>query len=273
MCTYAAQEGYLGLLVWADSIGCKVSSATFRVACSNGHLEVLRYLFTAHPPERKNHQGMFGTAMKHGHIHILDYILGMSRLSEMQLGLLRSYETRLHLQYSREKIKTGICFTIAGYGDATAGGHLHVIVFLRDRGLMDYQKAVLCAGIAARHGHSAILEYVWNEFSLAEKTVERGHHKMRQVDILCEEAVTGNQMDILRWLVGKGANVPGTNVCAYACRVGSVDIIKYVCETFRGSLTESVLVGMYMEAFNNGHSALCQWLNAAFPDVLAEVTA
>lgn len=189
--TIAAVEGNLSMLKWCkEAVGCLWNESVFLSAV--GHIDVLTWLMQTDIPISKDERACTLSASK-GDLDCLK----LCRL----YGCLWNEDT---------------C------NKAAAGGHLHIIQFVRDfRGPCNLR--AICAA-SAQHGHIHILEWA---SEIGHSLGEIGH--MLDADV-CMAAAKGGRLNVLRWLVEVKNCRMNSWTCWEAVTAGHLDVLKYAIE-------------------------------------------
>jgi hypothetical protein len=195
---------------------CPWGHTTCDSAAEGGHLEVLQWLRRAEQQEERcplSHK-IGAIAARHGHLDILQWIF-------FNAGALLDGED----EHERRERQTAVILC----GDAAAHGHLHIVQFLRDQNCM-WEDDSIIRGLrpgfvsrAAYDGHLNVLRYIFTQDD--DFPVNFGRD-----DAVCNAAVRGNQLEVLKWLRAQKTPVfAWSNQTAfYAAEGGHLEILKWM---------------------------------------------
>ena len=243
LCSQAAREGYIPLMKWAHSQGCRLDTLASREAAKGGQIKTLKWISKHDPPA-------FDTAA------LVEGAAEGGQMETLEWAFAQGYPPTQR--------------TIAF---AASGGHLDVIKLCVPKCQEGWDEASACAE-AARGGHLEVLKWLkveagawWNsktcEFAAAE-----GHlHVLKYARYPTEPnvaqcawdkytstcAAVNDHMKVLRWLYIHNCPWDG-RVCDAAARNGNTEMLKWA--RARDCPWHSTVT---LEAAKGGHLTTLKW--------------
>jgi hypothetical protein len=193
VCSDAASQGYLGVLIWAKNFGFTCDKYVYAAAARSGHLHVIQWLHRNKCPNGKTGKKMVVAAAEAGHLHILkwahknDYAFHLQEANTAaisgQLGVLK------WLRRKGFRPSQNIVHKVVRYGQ------LKVLKWLFSKG---YQVGGDDFDISIAHGHIHILKWI----QVITGQVD-GVRNFQQIRAAQNAALCGN-IDMLKWLISNG---------------------------------------------------------------------
>lgn len=213
----AAEGGHWGVLVWLrDTAGVPFWHQVWVAAAEGGHVDLVKELVKEENAVETNPDWkclLARSAARGGHIEMVKWVLengydvdSYARVAVAQRGDLDIVK----LLWAHERNGYGWSEYIGG--GASAGGHLHVLQWLRDNGVP------------------------WALPSVFEKAAEGGHIEVIQwakengcpwTDTFCSYASGNGHFHVLRWARENGAPWSPAGVCSDAARLQNWDMLKW----------------------------------------------
>lgn len=249
VCSGAALEGYLNVLVWLRTLNYKYDNLTTSVAAKRGHLGVLKWLVANGCPWSVT---TASKAAKNGYLDILKWIkvrgIHYSAYSIIHGALLGGHLHILSWAFLENnwELKNYISFS------ASQNGHMHVIKWLREHNYpLDLPVIVVNM---AKHGNLEWLEEVISKLegpvsypqlfkNIFIRAASHGHvkvmnwiaPKISKMDEWCtftasQKAARHGHLHVLRWMREMGYQVDIKWTCAWAAYGGHIDVIDWLKE-------------------------------------------
>jgi hypothetical protein len=232
ICSTAACEGYLDMLIWLREKGCNWDKYTCASAASNGHIHILKY---AHENGCPWHDLTCKVAANTGNIECLKYAhLNGCPVNEETCEAAADGGHLDCLVYLHDH---GCHWNEKTCARAANGGHLDCLVYLHDNGCPWDEKT--CASSA----NIDILKYVhengcpWNEMTCKD-AVKHGRFDCLMYahengcpwnETVCYTAAKEGKLDMLKYAHENGCPLD-EDICHIAARKGMLDILKYAHE-------------------------------------------
>jgi len=197
-CAEAARNGHFEVLKWVREQGCGWGIDTPNAAASGGHLEILKWALTQDCP--KEELTIRSSAIKHNHLHILNWTKQMKFLSNFdnEASIAAKFG---YLDIIKELYPTGSNYNWSIYASAALNNQIEVIKWLIDTDKKlerDIYTAPaestehydICAN-AALNGHLETLR-------LLRETGFRWNYQT------CKNAIEGDHLEVLLWAKSNG---------------------------------------------------------------------
>jgi hypothetical protein len=221
LCDSAARGGQMDVVQWLRAEGCPWSRQMCGKAVEGGHLEVLQWVRERGCPW-EGEELMSDIAARTGHLEILKWVCS------------RGYSCG----------KSVWCA-------AASNGHVNVLQYLLSLCEQPYFWFEEVCGVAAYEGHLHVIQW-------ACRQMHEGMCPLKD-EILCEHAVRGGHLVVLKWLRKNGCpwdtNSP---LCGKAAMGGHLDVLQWLRE--QGFPWDN-LVCMYAVEYE--HPAVLKWARGA----------
>lgn len=174
----AAEDGCLGLLMWADSIGCVSDKYVFLGACKRKRMNILEH-FRRGSASDVGTQG-FEVAAREGHLEIVRWL--REHDFPWNQDVTRAAAASGRLEILQFLFANGCPWHNDLCADACRGGHLNVLRWLHNRGLPLTTETCSCAALS---GNLEMVQFLrahgcpWNRETVRCARI-RGHHDLAQ---------------------------------------------------------------------------------------------
>jgi hypothetical protein len=151
------------------------------------------------------------------------------------------------LQYLLITAKPRCSWTASTLESAAAGGHLHVLEWIREYlRAIPWQWYIHTSYCAARNGHTHVLQWLWdkqiqcNWNDSAVAAAQGGHlHTIQWLraqvpphywsSTVCFYAAKGNHLEMLKWLRSQDPPCPwGVSTCSAAAGEGHIEVLRWL---------------------------------------------
>lgn len=258
-CIKAAKGGHLHILKWLrqSTPKCPWNAGVCCEAVRNRHLDILMWARSQKPPCPWNCD-LTRDAIESGHIEIVKWLY--TNYDKFDSSEVCYYAARYNkLDILLWGIKMGFMYDEFTCREATKGGHLEILKFLR--GYYTYEGiTVKCPWDkytvlnAIMYDRKDILEW------LRDKGSEYPFH-LWEIES-CKTAAFYNQLEILKWLRSPYKNLPpckwSSSVCSVAAEYGYIEILKWALPFWKDKL--EAIYDVWHYSIKNEFKSICLWL-------------
>lgn len=221
---YAIKKGHIDILKYIDDLIKNKKELIFlksfkypkidkclQISCKYGHMELIDFYIGKGGDVSAGNSLCLKKAAEYGHLIVVKYLVGLG------IDIIAKEHKHIYIEENYGKIVDNYALIMAA-----KNGHFDVVSYLVEKGANPKSSNDYGMRLAAKYGHYEVVKFL----------VENGCDADcdRAIIWCCEE----NHLEILKYLVGKGANIfsdinnDEDSPIARACVFGRTEIVEYL---------------------------------------------